>query len=249
MTDSVSLSIAPQTRLHLFGLRTRFSCGIALPLLALLLLAQYAMHSDLDMLAMEKALLWSLRSHAGLLLRELAQTVSALVTVISVFILGWLLYRRFWRIALFWLISVSGAAILASLLKNLVQRHRPGLWTTVASHATYSFPSGHATQSMAIALALVILLRSSKRLRTICTVCIASVLLVAFCRMYLGHHFPTDILAGWLLALAWIAALVLAFDQRYTDFRASVPASEQNPVPDFVAKFTFKNIGKLLFSK
>lgn len=44
---------------------------------------------------------------------------------------------------------------------------------------------------------------------------IVFVLLVGTCRMYLGMHYPTDILAGWMLALAWVSALAMLFDPRY----------------------------------
>lgn len=160
----------------------------------------------------EKTLLWSLRAYATPLLDQLASTISMLVTLLSVFILCYLLYQRLWRTALFWLVAIAGSAILASLLKTAILRSRPDLWM---AHASFGFPSGHATQSMAIAIALVILWRSSRKLPIIVAISIAAVFLVGVCRMYLGFHYPSDILAGWMLSLAWVTVLGLLFNPRY----------------------------------
>lgn len=184
--------------------------GVVLPAIFFLSLAERINRGGFPVF--EKTLLWSLRVYATPLLDQLASTISTLVTLLSVFILCYLLYQRLWRTALFWLVAIAGSAILASILKTAIQRSRPDLWI---AHASFGFPSGHATQSMAIAIALVILWRSSRKIPIIVAISVAAVFLVGVCRMYLGFHYPSDILAGWMLSLAWVSALGLLFNARY----------------------------------
>ncbi len=206
--------------------------GVILPLIFLFSLAERINHGGFPVF--EKALLWSLRAYASPLLDDVASTVSVLVTVFSVSILCYLLYQRLWRTALFWLVAIGGAAILASIFKTAIQRSRPDLWT---DHASFGFPSGHATQSMAIAIALVILWRSSRKIQIIAVISITAVFLVGVCRMYLGFHYPSDILAGWLLSLAWVTTLGLLFNARYlipykTVIAPVAPKILKNKLPD-----------------
>ncbi|RBA23957.1 phosphatase PAP2 family protein [Herminiimonas fonticola] len=193
--------------------------GVILPMIFFFSLAERINRGGFPVF--EKTLLWSLRVYATPLLDHIASTISMLVTLLSVFILCYLLYQRLWRTALFWLVAIAGSAILASILKIAIQRSRPDLWIT---HASFGFPSGHATQSMAIAIALVILWRSSRKIPIIVAISIAAVLLVGVCRMYQGFHYPSDILAGWMLSLAWVSALALLFNTRYLiPYKTSMP--------------------------
>lgn len=64
---------------------------------------------------------------------------------------------------------------------------------------------------MAIAVAMVVLLRASRRIRIGLAAC-AFVLLVALCRMYLGLHYLSDIAGSFLLALTWVVGLSILFD-------------------------------------
>jgi undecaprenyl-diphosphatase len=73
--------------------------------------------------------------------------------------------------------------------------------------STFSFPSGHAMQSMAVGAALVILLWET-RWRYVALLLSASfVLAVGLSRIYLGVHYPSDILAGWAASVAWVVGL------------------------------------------
>lgn len=184
--------------------------GVTLPLVFFFSLAERVNRGGFPVF--EKTLLWSLRAYATPLLDHVASTISMLVTLFSISILCYLMYQRLWRTALFWLVAIAGSAILASILKAAIQRSRPDLW---AVQASFGFPSGHATQSMAIAIALVILWRASRKIPIIVAISIAAVFLVGVCRMYLGFHYPSDILAGWMLSLAWVSVLSMLFDARY----------------------------------
>jgi len=163
-----------------------------------------------DSLTLDIAILRMVGDYRALPLKSLALLLSRLVVTSSVLILVYLLYRRWWRIALFWFCSSAGVGVLASLAKKAAQRHRPELWTTVSSHATFSFPSGHATQSMAIVVALMLIVPPRWRLNVLAGSAVF-VCLVGACRLYLGMHYPTDILAGWVLSIGWVSLLALLF--------------------------------------
>jgi undecaprenyl-diphosphatase len=111
-------------------------------------------------------------------------------------------------LALFWFGSTAGASILCGIAKKMVERHRPELWVLASKHTSFSFPSGHATQSMAFVAALLLLAPREWR-NTVLVLGLPWIALVGLCRLYLGLHYPTDILAGWALAAAWCCLLGL----------------------------------------
>ena len=107
-----------------------------------------------------------------------------------------------------------GGAMLAGSLWSpppgpAARRGRPELWTRLATEATHSFPSGHATMGTIFFGALgVVLFRelSSPAARIAgAMICAAALLAVALSRVYLGAHWLSDVLAGILLGLAWLA--------------------------------------------
>ncbi|HSO97457.1 MAG TPA: phosphatase PAP2 family protein [Solirubrobacteraceae bacterium] len=103
-------------------------------------------------------------------------------------------------------ISTAGAVALYSIDKLLVGRHRPPVHH-LELVTGYSFPSGHATQSTALCVALVIALLSGPRRRQIAAAAAGCLLVagVAFSRVYLGVHYPSDVVAGVLLGGTWAA--------------------------------------------
>lgn len=108
--------------------------------------------------------------------------------------------------ALFVLVSVLGGTLLSTLLKMGYNRPRPDL-ATMSEQFTASFPSGHAMLSAVTFLTLGALLARfapTRRLQ-IFSICCAIFLtvLVGFSRLYMGVHYPSDVLAGWCLGSAW----------------------------------------------
>lgn len=104
----------------------------------------------------------------------------------------------------------AGVAVVWSvnpLLKELVGRSRPDLWPLTEPASEYSFPSGHAANTAALAFALLMLSRNHRLLATF--VAVVALTVVAWSQLALGRHYPSDILAGWLWAAAWIAFLEL----------------------------------------
>lgn len=127
----------------------------------------------------------------------------------------WLLWRRLPRLALFVVVTVGGSALLNALVKLVVHRTRPVVADPVAHAAGMSFPSGHA-QSAIVAcsvLLLVFLPALHGRLRVAAVVAAAAmVLAIGFARVTLGVHYVSDVLAGYVLGAAWVAAMVAAFN-------------------------------------
>ena len=122
------------------------------------------------------------------------------------------------------LVSAGGAAVLATVLKSIFQRSRPELFDSGYTASFYSFPSGHATIAVAFygTLALLVAIRLQGWRRWGVTVAgVAVVVLIGFSRLYLGVHYPTDIIAGYLAAAIWTGAVgaVLVYRELLHDLR------------------------------
>jgi undecaprenyl-diphosphatase len=108
------------------------------------------------------------------------------------------------------LAACLSGALLSSLLKHFFARPRPDLVPHGAYVMTASFPSGHALLSALVYLTLAALVarqlqRRRLRLHVIC-VAVVLTLLVGISRVYLGVHWPSDVLAGWAIGAAWALA-------------------------------------------
>jgi undecaprenyl-diphosphatase len=128
----------------------------------------------------------------------------------TLLVLGLVLLRRL-REGLFAALSIVGSLLLNTAAKHSFARVRPHLWTSASpAETTYSFPSGHAMGSMTLAMVVVLLCwslrtRGGWTVRWPVTILAAAfVLLVGLSRVYLGVHYPSDILAGWTAACAWV---------------------------------------------
>jgi undecaprenyl-diphosphatase len=128
-----------------------------------------------------------------------------LVLVASVFL--WLTQHR-WSVYVL-LLGVFGAKLLNTLLKNMIARERPSVVEWVTHVRSLSFPSGHAMSSIVVygtVAYLVARLEPSRRIRhTTWILAGLIVLAIGISRMYLGVHYPSDVIAGYLGGLAWIA--------------------------------------------
>lgn len=128
------------------------------------------------------------------------------VLFVTFFITIFLIRTQRWHRAIFVSVGVAGAAAITSVLKILFARDRPELWQVLEYEHTYSFPSGHATLSFALAACIVILCWRTRWRWHISGVAVTYVALVGFSRLYLGVHYPTDILAGWIVSGVWVVA-------------------------------------------
>ncbi len=153
-------------------------------------------------------------------------TVIALVVMAVVGFL--LLQTRYWT-ALFIVLTAGSGELLNYAMKALFFRPRPNVVPHLREAFSTSFPSGHAMQSAIIYLTLgAMLMRLSERRLTkiyCCTAAMALTFLVGLSRVYLGVHYPTDVLAGWIVGLFW-ASLCWLVAQHY-EVRAGIKAERK----------------------
>ena len=118
-----------------------------------------------------------------------------------------LLLRRLPLQAIFWLVATLGAMLLPLPGKALFGRPRPDLWMPLIPEPTLSFPSGHATTAMAVASALMILAWPTKWRWLSVAGGAAFTLCVGLSRIYLGVHYPSDVVAGWCVGTIWVVGV------------------------------------------
>lgn len=142
-----------------------------------------------------------------------------ILSVVSLFLLYKVLNHR-GELVLF-IAVIVGANLLFLTLKSFFQRARPDLHR-LAEATNYSFPSGHATMAFALYGVLTFILwrhinTSFKRTIHI-IVSLVVILSIGVSRIYLGVHYPSDILAGYFISAFWLM-LAIGFFQRYKDKR------------------------------
>ncbi|HUU26118.1 MAG TPA: phosphatase PAP2 family protein [Methyloceanibacter sp.] len=147
-------------------------------------------------------------------LEEAARDITALgsysvLGIVVTAVIAYLLLIRREGAALWVLASVVGGALLSNVLKHSFDRPRPDLVAHAAKVFSPSFPSGHATLSAVTFLTLGALLASlhdSRRLKVFFLgIAIVITVMVGVTRVYLGVHYPTDVLAGWCIGAGWAA--------------------------------------------
>ena len=127
-----------------------------------------------------------------------------------------LVRERAWLDLAFFLTAFLGSQLVVSLLKEWFDRPRPTVGSAVPLPESAAFPSGHATAGVASLGALAVLAAErlpARRARTwLWSVVIVGGLAVGLSRIALDVHYVTDVLAGWCLGLAWLAACLLGRD-------------------------------------
>lgn len=138
---------------------------------------------------------------------------SVLVLITAAVIVYMLLLRR-WGTALLMFVAVAGGQALSSLLKVGVDRPRPDLVSHLVNETSLSFPSGHAMLSAVTYLTLGSLAARFLPDRTtkifVLVLAVLTTVLVGISRVYLGVHWPSDVLAGWCAGFAWAMLCWLA---------------------------------------
>ncbi len=136
------------------------------------------------------------------------------ITLLAAITVGYLLVRRLWASALIVPAVVIGGILLNSALKTGFARPRPSLVAHVVEVQTLSYPSGHAMISAIVYLTLGVLLAEAQASRRaqiyVMAVAVGLTLIVGISRVYLGVHWPTDVLAGWCVGAALALGVWLA---------------------------------------
>ena len=132
---------------------------------------------------------------------------AAVLTLMTAAVTGFLVVAGKRAAAIFIVASVSGGVLLSTILKFAFVRPRPDIVPHLVPVSTASFPSGHAMLSAVVYLTLGTLLcrvAAPRRVKVyILSVAIFLTFIVGLSRMYLGVHWPTDVLAGWCAGAAW----------------------------------------------
>ncbi len=172
-----------------------------------------------DTSSIDKTIILALRNPADLSdplgpawFEEMMRDITALggmtfLTALSLAVVGFLLLQNKKGMAVYTLLAISGGLLLSSLLKHGFNRPRPDLVPHEVYVMTASFPSGHSMLSAVVFLTLGGLLARYTRQRRlkiyILVLAILATLLVGCSRVYLGVHWPTDVLAGWTAGSSW----------------------------------------------
>lgn len=147
-------------------------------------------------------------------LQELVRDLSALGSFPVLFLLSSAVVAALWmekhRTAAIWLtVAVLGALAMNTVGKLLFARQRPDILPVELLPGSFSFPSGHAFMSAAVYFTIAALLTRvvpKRRTRTfVLVMAMLLTVLTGFSRVYLGVHYPSDVLAGWTLGLCWAA--------------------------------------------
>jgi membrane-associated phospholipid phosphatase len=142
-------------------------------------------------------------------------SVPSLIVIVLV-AAGLLAWRRRGADAALVLVSTAGVLLLGPVLKEIIDRERPGVADHIVLVNSLSYPSGHSLDSMGvIGLLTVLAVRAAPGpSRRVCVVAVGVLLvgIVGFSRVYLGVHWPTDVLGGWLVGMLWIALSLTAHD-------------------------------------
>jgi undecaprenyl-diphosphatase len=149
-----------------------------------------------------------------------------------------LLVIKRWREATFALVSFGGSALLNMGTKQFFARDRPDLWESIVTEESFSFPSGHAMGSMTLAVAVTMLAWRTRWRWPVTVVAMTFALLVGISRVYLGVHYPSDIIGGWMAAIAWVVGVYFAL------FRPSRMPWAHDPLEPVEASASPVNTGR-----
>lgn len=151
-------------------------------------------------------------------LQEMARDVTALggvavLTLATAATAGFFMMRQHYGCMVYLLATVGGGIVASSIAKGLFDRPRPDLVPHGSIVTTASFPSGHSMMAAVAYLTLGVLIANAladRRLKAyVLCLAITVTLLVGVSRVYLGVHWPSDVLAGWLAGTGWAALCLL----------------------------------------
>lgn len=152
----------------------------------------------------------------------------SVLTLVTLLAIAFLLILKRWRQSLLVAAAIASGALASTLLKAIFARPRPDLVPHLVEVNTLSFPSGHATNSAIVYLTLAILLARTFTERSIrifiLAVAIGLTIAIGITRVFLGVHYPSDVIAGWTAGAAW--ALLISAIARLLQRRQQIEPPE-----------------------
>ncbi|GAB4550117.1 MAG: phosphatase PAP2 family protein [Pleurocapsa sp.] len=133
-------------------------------------------------------------------------------TVVFIAVVSWIIlwWRRYYLEAKIFLLNCLGGAILNYGLKLAFSKPRPQLWKSPITETSYSYPSGHAMGSMVLYgfLAYILAIHYPRYAGFFYGFAAILIMAIGFSRLYLGVHWPTDIIAGYGVGFLWITLCI-----------------------------------------
>lgn len=141
------------------------------------------------------------------------------IPIIAVILIGFFIWTKEAYNGLYLFLTLGGTFLVNTALKLYYQRTRPELWELLVEEQSFSFPSGHAMISMALALSLIVLVFHSYWRWPAILLGLAYILAIGYSRLYLGVHYPSDIVGGWVASTVWVGLVTRILMRRHERFR------------------------------
>lgn len=158
----------------------------------------------------ERTLLWIHEHLASNALDDIMPVVTRLggtfgvYAIVAIVVIAAVLARRTPTVIVV-VAGVWSAKLVNYVLKHVFERDRPQLWDTVVTERSPAFPSGHSAGAAAVACAAVLMTWNTRWRYPVLAAAVTYALLIGFSRMYLGVHYPSDVLVGWAVGAGWMA--------------------------------------------
>ena len=133
--------------------------------------------------------------------------------IITILLVTFLYFKKYYREALFLAITMTTCGLAMPLLKNIFSRERPNFYRLIEISG-YSFPSGHTTSATTMYLTLAIILLSiMKKLNKyfVFSIAVLGIVIIGSSRIYLGVHYPTDVMAGICLGISIVSTVYILY--------------------------------------
>lgn len=163
----------------------------------------------------DKSILLSIHKLASPWLDQLMLSITRLgnptmAVSLTVVVFGFLWWQRHYLEAKIFALNAFGGALLSYILKLTFTKSRPQLWDQLIYENTFSFPSGHALGSMVLYGFLSYLFATlyPRYAKVFYSIAVVLITAIGFSRLYLGVHWPTDILAGYGIGFLWITVCI-----------------------------------------
>jgi membrane-associated phospholipid phosphatase len=181
----------------------------------------YSISTGTEVVSLDRRVTALVVGHRTLMLNAMATAMTMLGNEVVLFLLTVIVLASLWLRgagldAGFVAVAMAGSATLTVVGKHLLMRARPPVGDVVGEvlDRTYSFPSGHTLNSAVFVVALLWLLLPSvtDRVAEVFLLVVGCVMAlgVGLSRVYLGYHWPSDVLGAWLIATVWMTCMCLA---------------------------------------